>query len=126
MWETIHKSHNVYLPDKQILRYKGSGYIKTGNEMHYFILEYRGNPNNPVFLQSYEWKRIRMIALKRDNATCTCCGASAKTGAVMHVDHIKSRKEHPELALDLNNLQVLCEDCNRGKDNKDSTNWRKK
>lgn len=77
-----------------------------------------------LFLQSYEWRRIRMVALKKHGATCQCCGASPKTGAVMNVDHIKPRKLFPELALDVNNLQVLCGVCNHGKGNWDETDWR--
>ena len=77
-----------------------------------------------AFLASYEWRRVRMIVLKRDNARCACCGATPADGRVMNVDHIKPRKYHPQLALDLNNLQVLCDECNHGKGNWDQTDWR--
>lgn len=76
------------------------------------------------FLQSFEWRKLRMEALKLNGARCQCCGASPANGAVMNVDHIKPRKTHPELALEITNLQVLCEDCNHGKGNWDSTDWR--
>jgi len=77
------------------------------------------------FLLSYEWRRLRMQALKKHGAKCQCCGASPATGAVMNVDHIKPRKIYPELALDLDNLQVLCSECNHGKGNWDTTDWRR-
>lgn len=76
------------------------------------------------FLRSAEWKFTRYEALLKYKAKCACCGATAKDGAKLNVDHIKPRKTHPELALDINNLQVLCGDCNRGKGNRDSTDWR--
>ena len=76
------------------------------------------------FLRCYQWRRLRMEALKKHGARCQCCGNDAKLGAVMHVDHIKARKTHPELALVLGNLQVLCDACNHGKGNWDSTDWR--
>jgi 5-methylcytosine-specific restriction endonuclease McrA len=77
------------------------------------------------FLKSYEWRRVRMEVLKRDGAKCACCGATPASGHVMNVDHIKPRKTHPHLALDLNNLQVLCSVCNHGKGNWDQTDWRR-
>ncbi len=77
-----------------------------------------------AFLASYEWRSVRMQALKRDGARCACCGASPKDGVMMHVDHIKPRRKFPHLALDLDNLQVLCEVCNHGKGNWDQTDWR--
>jgi 5-methylcytosine-specific restriction endonuclease McrA len=77
-----------------------------------------------AFLASYEWKVLRMQVLKRDGARCACCGASPADGARMHVDHIKPRRRFPELATDLENLQVLCSACNHGKGNWDSTDWR--
>lgn len=76
------------------------------------------------FLESYEWRKVRMQVLTRDGARCACCGATRQDGRQMHVDHIKPRKLHPELALDPKNLQVLCDVCNHGKGNWDQTDWR--
>lgn len=76
------------------------------------------------FLSTYEWRKVRMVALKKYGARCQCCGATPATGAVMHVDHIKPRKLFPALALDVDNLQVLCHECNHGKGNWDQTDWR--
>lgn len=76
------------------------------------------------FLESYEWRKLRMQALLKYGPKCMCCGATPKTGAVMNVDHIKPRNTHPELALTLDNLQILCSECNHGKGNWDQTDWR--
>lgn len=80
--------------------------------------------NSKEFLSSYEWRSLRMRVLKKYGRKCACCGATPESGSVMHVDHIKPRRKYPELALDENNLQVLCEDCNHGKGNWDETDWR--
>jgi len=76
------------------------------------------------FLASYEWRKVRMLALKKYGARCQCCGATPADGVMMHVDHIKPRAVYPELALSLSNLQILCEVCNHGKGNWDMTDWR--
>lgn len=76
------------------------------------------------FLRSFEWRKVRTLILTQYGARCMCCGATPSDGVRMHVDHIKPRKTHPELALDPANLQVLCEVCNHGKGNWDSTDWR--
>ncbi len=78
----------------------------------------------PGFLRCQEWRKLRMRALKRDKGRCQCCGASAHDGVRLHVDHIKPRQVRPDLALALNNLQTLCEDCNVGKGAWDDTDWR--
>jgi hypothetical protein len=77
-----------------------------------------------AFLSTYEWRKLRMMALKKYGPRCQCCGATPANGAVMNVDHIKPRKLFPDLALDINNLQILCHDCNHGKGNWDETDWR--
>lgn len=77
-----------------------------------------------AFLQTYEWRKLRMEALKKYTPRCMCCGATPATGAVMNVDHIKPRRLFPSLAMDINNLQILCHDCNHGKGNWDQTDWR--
>jgi 5-methylcytosine-specific restriction endonuclease McrA len=77
-----------------------------------------------AFLMSYEWRKIRMLAIKKHGNRCQCCGASPKDGIKINVDHIKPRKLYPSLALDINNLQILCNVCNHGKGNWDETDWR--
>ena len=76
------------------------------------------------FLSSFQWRKLRMEAIKKYGAKCQCCGASPRDGAVINVDHIKPRRRYPELSLDINNLQVLCETCNHGKGSWDETDWR--
>lgn len=76
-----------------------------------------------AFGRSMQWRQVRYLAL-RNSGGCNCCGARAKDGVQLHVDHIKPRADFPELALSLDNLQVLCEDCNVGKGSWDSTDWR--
>jgi 5-methylcytosine-specific restriction endonuclease McrA len=82
------------------------------------------NPASDAFLETYEWRRVRMEALKKYGARCQCCGATAADGVRINVDHIKPRKLFPHLALSLQNLQVLCSPCNHGKGNWDMTDWR--
>lgn len=79
---------------------------------------------SPAFLETYAWKKLRYRALKACGSECLACGRGREDGAKLHVDHIKSRKTHPHLALDIRNVQVLCGDCNHGKGNWDSTDWR--
>ena len=76
------------------------------------------------FYRSKGWMTVRYQALVNCGASCQCCGGTASDGLKIHVDHIKPRSKFPELALDLDNLQVMCECCNGGKDNWDDTNWR--
>ncbi len=79
---------------------------------------------NPKFYSSREWRKLRYEALVKHGNSCMVCGASPMDGIVIHVDHIKPRSLHPELALKLDNLQILCKDCNLGKSNIDDTDWR--
>ena len=85
---------------------------------------YHVDVNSDSFLESYEWRRVRMVALKKYGPRCQCCGATPADGVKMHVDHIKPRRIFPDLALDVANLQILCEVCNHGKGNWDMTDWR--
>lgn len=74
------------------------------------------NPNaRRSFYSSWEWKKVRMQALERDGHRCGSCGASPKDGIRIVVDHIKPLGKFWELRLSIDNLQVLCDDCNRGK-----------
>ncbi|MDX1558997.1 MAG: HNH endonuclease [Marinobacter sp.] len=76
------------------------------------------------FYFSDTWRSLRYQAFLTYGRKCLCCGATPETGAVLHVDHIKPRSTHPELSMDLDNLQILCADCNLGKSNVDDTDFR--
>ena len=78
------------------------------------------------FYSSQAWLNLRRQVFERDNNRCACCGASPAhdPNTVLHVDHIKPRSSHPELALDIDNLQILCAACNLGKSNLSQRKWR--
>lgn len=67
----------------------------------------------PQYERSLMSDSLRYDILKRDGFRCVLCGATAKDGAKLHVDHIypvsKGGKTEPD------NLRTLCESCNRGK-----------
>tara|TARA_R110000796_G_scaffold1456_1_gene5823 strand:+ start:3340 stop:3717 length:378 start_codon:yes stop_codon:yes gene_type:complete len=68
--------------------------------------------------------RERYRLLKEAGGKCVLCGATAKGGAQLVIDHIKPFSLHPELDFDTNNKQVLCSDCNNGKHNNCEIDWR--
>lgn len=78
---------------------------------------------SPEFLKTFDWLQLRMSVLAKQGNRCECCGATPKDGVKICVDHIKPRKFYPQLALDVKNLQVLCEDCNFGKGNGFPVDW---
>jgi 5-methylcytosine-specific restriction endonuclease McrA len=82
------------------------------------------SPTSDRFYLSEDWRKLRYLALRNTDGKCQCCGASAKDGVRIHVDHIKPRSRFPHLQLRLDNLQVLCDDCNIGKGAWDETDWR--
>ncbi len=59
---------------------------------------------------------IRYNVLKRDNFTCQICGATNKDGAKLEVDHIIPVSKGGKTVM--NNLQTLCDRCNKGKSDK--------
>jgi 5-methylcytosine-specific restriction protein A len=80
--------------------------------------------NRDAFLASPEWKALRSRVLDRYGCKCMCCGHVPAKRSLINVDHIKPRKFYPELALDEDNLQVLCGRCNKQKGNNHMTDYR--
>lgn len=79
------------------------------------------------FYASKAWKDLRYRALKFYDRKCMCCGRNPEDHKiVLHVDHIKPRSLYPELCLKFSNVQILCEDCNLGKSNTDTIDYRPK
>ena len=79
---------------------------------------------SPSFYNTRQWKELRYKILVRFGARCQCCGATAKDGAKINVDHIVPLSRNWERRLDESNLQVLCGGCNMGKGATDMTDWR--
>lgn len=97
--------------DKRILKitYKNKLKKLSNNELS---VVFKAQSNN--FLNSKEWKTIRLLALKKYGCVCKHCGSANN----INIDHVLPRKFYPELALDINNLQPLCAKCNKSKGNK--------
>lgn len=51
------------------------------------------------------------MALQRDHYLCKNCLRQKKFTAATEVHHLEPIEEHPELALELSNLESLCWDC---------------
>lgn len=70
------------------------------------------------FYSSYAWKTLRSSIVrqwKAKNRPCAYCLQPFKQGDWYFVDHIKNRKQHPELALTPENLCCMHRDCNTKK-----------
>lgn len=82
------------------------------------------------FYDSWEWKAARYKVLQKHGPVCMLCGSTRKDldldGKPVRivVDHIKPLHTHWAMRLNLDNLQVLCHDCNMGKGAWDTTDWR--
>jgi 5-methylcytosine-specific restriction protein A len=64
-----------------------------------------------LFYSSAAWRELRRKALKRDGYRCTLCRADVRKLGASRVDHVKSRRTRPDLALVLANLRTLCVTC---------------
>lgn len=79
-------------------------------------MPYTTHKDKMRFYRSKDWLYLREQALKRDNYECQQCKrdglvkiGSGKTK--LNVHHIKEIETHPELALELDNLETLCVSC---------------
>ncbi len=106
------------------LVYANLKFIYTSLDLEVPKEEFNIKNKGDRFLDSYKWRALRMQAIIKYGSICQCCGNTPANGIVINVDHIKPRKTHPELALEISNLQILCNACNHGKGNWDQTDWR--
>ncbi len=56
---------------------------------------------------------MRYDVLRRDKFRCVLCGATAKDGVQLHVDHIRPLSKGGK--TEMSNLRTLCDRCNLGK-----------
>lgn len=84
------------------------------------MAEYKTKEQKKTFYGGKEWSSLRLEALERDNYECQQCKREGlvtidsiktegeKKQIVLNVHHIKEIEDHPELALELDNLETLC------------------
>jgi 5-methylcytosine-specific restriction endonuclease McrA len=77
----------------------------------------------PAFTETRIWKRLRYDVLEAKDNLCTSCGGDGRGLGGLNVDHKRSRRDFPQLALLFGNLQILCGACNQGKGNRYNTDW---
>lgn len=110
--EVYYRSNGGNVNDSRKGKYSFNDLINIYNEWH----------NGKKFEETKKQERkimnddIRYNVLKRDNYSCQICGATAKDGAKLHVDHIIPVSKGGKTVM--SNLQTLCEQCNVGKSNK--------
>ncbi|WP_028392733.1 HNH endonuclease [Bacillus cihuensis] len=73
--------------------------------------KYKRNKEARAFYKSAAWMKCRQVVLIRDNYLCQECLRKGKITIGNTVHHIKHLEEHPELALDIDNLECICRPC---------------
>lgn len=66
------------------------------------------------FYNTQQWKRVRLIKLKRDPVCEICNNELARL-----VHHIKDARNNPYLRYQLENLQSLCDSCHNKESQKE-------
>lgn len=63
------------------------------------------------FYNTKEWGSLRMRKLRAEHYECERCRAKGRYRRGKIVHHKKYLRDYPELALDYNNLECLCDEC---------------
>jgi 5-methylcytosine-specific restriction endonuclease McrA len=86
--------------------------------------EYKTKEQKVKFYKSDAWQELRLKALERDHYECQECKRQGMVYTDQHdpdkhkrldVDHMKEIYTHPELALEIDNLETLCIKCHNKK-----------
>ncbi len=104
-----------YTSPKGQNRYSKRCSINSNNILYYCnecakVIEYK---QSAKYQRSLMTDKLRYQVLNRDHHRCVICGASAKDGMKLHVDHIIPVSKGGK--TELSNLRTLCERCNLGK-----------
>ena len=67
--------------------------------------------NTHYFYTSRTWRKKRLEILDRDNNECQKCKKRGEVSKATCVHHKKHLKDRPDLALEDNNLESLCDTC---------------
>jgi len=67
------------------------------------------------FYGTKEWKKARAECVRLAAYRCRLCGSSVRGLNKSRVDHVKTKKEFPALALVQSNLRCLCVPCDNAR-----------
>lgn len=73
----------------------------------------KGYAFDPAFYRSKKWRELRKTVLGLLEHKCMRCEIVPENISKLHVDHVIPRCKNVKLELDITNMQLLCEDCNR-------------
>lgn len=72
---------------------------------------YKRNKDAKRFYNSAAWKRLRLLALQRDHYLCQPCLRRGVLTPADDVHHIEPIEKAPDRALDLDNVESICDAC---------------
>lgn len=67
------------------------------------------------FYSSTRWAKVRRIKLS-EQPLCEECERQGRVTLARHVHHVQPRKDRPDLAYDLGNLESICIRCHNAKE----------
>ena len=70
------------------------------------------------FYNSSQWRKVRNVMISKSHGICSSCGKpfNSRDLIVHHVIHLnESNINNPDIALNQDNLEVLCWDCHNSK-----------
>ena len=76
----------------------------------------------PFSTKDKKWQALRAKVFNLYGRQCMEC----RSAESLQIDHIKPKSRYPELAYNINNLQVLCKKCNMDKSNINCNDYREK
>jgi 5-methylcytosine-specific restriction enzyme A len=68
------------------------------------------DPGGKRFYNSDVWRRLRLSKLRQD-PLCQRCLLKGFLVLALIAHHVKERRDFPELALEIDNLESLCASC---------------
>lgn len=102
--------------ERSLRALRDDGYIILYNRSTKCYCFPYADPQNPPKDDTYISNKLKALVMIRDNSTCQMCGKTVKHDHIrVQIDHIVPRSWGGKTELE--NLQVLCSDCNEGKKN---------
>lgn len=87
--------------------------------------KYKRTPEARKFYKGKAWRATRKVRLIKDNYLCQPCFRDKTITKANAVHHKKELVDYPELALDISNLESICNSCHN-KHHREKGGWNKK